>query len=73
MGLTMEKTLYLSAQARVVLGWVTSQDVPVLHLYEHHLDPMSDKCSIYSHERWIQFESLLMKYGSVSLTQKSRS
>ena len=61
------------AQARVVLGRVTSREVPVLHLYEHHLDPMSAKCSIYSHERWIFVESLLMKYGSMSLTQKSHS
>ena len=41
------------AQARVVLGWVTYQEVPVLHLCEHHLDQMSSKCSIYSHEIWI--------------------
>ena len=61
------------AQAGVVLGWVTSREVPVLHLYEHHLDPMSAKCSIYFHERWIHVESLLMKYGSMSLTQKSHS
>ena len=40
-----------SAQDGVVLGWVTSKEVLVLHLYEHHLDPMSAKCSIYSHER----------------------
>ena len=60
-------------QAGVVLGWVTSREVPVLHLYEHHLDPMSAKCSIYSHERWIHVESLLMKHGSMSLTQKSHS
>ena len=37
----------------VVLGWVTSQEVLALHLCEHHLDPMSAKCSIYCHERWI--------------------
>ena len=54
------------AQAGVVLGWVTSQEVPVLHPCEHHLDPMSFKCSIYSHERWIHVESLLMKHGSMS-------
>ena len=58
------------AQARVVLGWVTSWEVSVLHPYENHLDPMSAMCSIYSHERWIHVESLLMKYGSMSLTQK---
>ena len=58
------------AQARLVLGWVTSREVLVLHLCEHHLDPMSAKCSIYSHERWIHVESLLMKYGLVSFTQK---
>ena len=56
------------AQAEVVLGWVTSSEVPVLHL-----DLMSAMCSIYSHERWIHVESLLMKYGSISLTQKSHS
>ena len=60
-------------QAGVVLGWVTSWEVLVLHPCEHHLDPMSAKCSIYSHERWIHVESLLMKYGSLSLTQKSHS
>ena len=38
------------AQAGVVLGWVTSQEVLVLHPCEHHLDPMSAKFSIYSHE-----------------------
>ena len=59
------------AQARVVLGWVTSREVLVLHLCEHHLYPMSAKYFIYSHERWIHVESLLMKYGSMSLTQKS--
>ena len=57
------------AQAGVVLGWVTSREVPVLHRCEHHLDPMSSKCSIYSHERQIHVESLLMKHGSMSLTQ----
>ena len=60
-------------QAGVVLGWVTSQEVPVLHSCEHHLDPMSVKFSIYSHEIWIHVESLLMKHGSSSLTQKSHS
>ena len=60
-------------QAGVVLGWVTSGEVPVLRLCENHLDPMSAKCSIYSHERWIHVESLLMKHGSSSLTQKSHS
>ena len=44
------------AQARVVLGWVTSQEVSTLHLYEHHLYSMSAKCSIYSHEIWIHVE-----------------
>ena len=57
------------AQVGVVLGWVTSREVPVLHPCEHHLDPMSAKCSIYSHERWIHVESLFMKHGSMSLTQ----
>ena len=61
------------AQAGVVLGWVTTREVSVLHLCEHHLDPMSAKCSIYSHERWIHVESLLMKHGSSSLTQESHS
>ena len=60
-------------QAGVVLGWVTSREVPVLRLCEHHLDPMSAKCFIYSHGRWIHVESLLMKYGSMSLIQKSHS
>jgi hypothetical protein len=40
-------------------------EAPLLHPYEHHLDPMSAK--------WIHVESLLMKYGSMSLTQKSHS
>jgi len=62
-------SIVMRAQARVVLGWVTSREVLVLHLCEHHLDPMSAKCSIYSHERWIHVESLLMKHGSMSLTQ----
>ena len=44
-------------QAGVVLGWVTSWEVSVLHPCEHHLDPMSAKCSIYSHEIWIHVES----------------
>ena len=57
-------------QVGVVLGWVTSQEVLVFHLYENHLDPIGAKCSIYSHERWIHVESLLKKYGSISLTQK---
>ena len=57
------------AQAGVVLGWVTSREVPMLHLCEDHLDPMSEKCSIYSHEIWIHVESLLMKCGSMSLTR----
>ena len=30
---------------------------------------MSAKCSIYFHEKLIHFESLLMKYGIMSLTQ----
>ena len=58
------------AQARVVLGWVTSREVSILHSCEHHLDLMSAKCSIYSHERWIHVESLLIKHESMSLTQK---
>ena len=57
------------AQARVVLGWMTSQEVLMLQLYENHLDQMSAKCSIYSYEIWIHVESLLMKHGSMSLTQ----
>ena len=56
-------------EARVVLGWVTSWEVLVLHPYEHHLDPMRVNCSIYSHGRYIHVESLLMKHGLVSLTQ----
>ena len=60
-------------QVGVVLGWVISQEVLVLHLYQHHLDPMSATYSIYSHEIWIHVELLLMKYGSMSLTQKSHS
>ena len=55
----------------VVLGWVTSQEVSVLHLCKHHIDLMSANYSIYSHERCIYVESLLMKHGSMSLTQKS--
>ena len=31
-------------QAGVVLGWVTSWEVPVFHPCEHHLDPMRAKC-----------------------------
>ena len=74
LGLIMEKNFVVKhAQAGVVLGWVTSREIPVLHLCEHHLDPMSAKCSIYSHERWIHVESLLMKYGSMSLTQELHS
>ena len=67
------KSIVKCAQAGVVLGWVTSWEVPVLHLCEHQLDPMSAKCSIYSHERWTHVESLLMKDGSISSTQKSHS
>ena len=74
LGLIMEENSVVKrAQAGVVLGWVTSREVPVLHLCEHHLDPMRAKCSIYSHERWIHVESLLMKYVSMSLTQKSHN
>ena len=68
-----ENSIVKHAQAGVVLGWVTSQEVPVLHLYENYLDPMSTKCSIYFHERWICVESLLMNHGSTSLTQKLHS
>ena len=57
------------AQARVVLGCVTSQEVSVLRPYEHYLYQMCVKCSIYTHEIWIHVESLLMKHGSMSLTQ----
>jgi len=60
-------------QDGVVLEWVTSWEVLMLYPYEHHLDPMSSKHSIYSHERWIHVDSLLMKHGSMSLTQKSHS
>ena len=67
------KSVVKLTQTRVVLGWVTSWEVPMLHPYEHHLDPMSDKCSIYSHEIWIHVELLLMKYGSMGLTQKSHN
>ena len=63
------KSIVKRAQAGVVLGRVTSREVLVLHPCEHHLDPMSAKCYIYSHERWIHVESLLMKHGSMSLTQ----
>ena len=59
------------APTGVVLGWVTSREVLVLHLCEHHLDPMSAKCSIHSHERWVHVEPLLMNHGSMSLTQKT--
>ena len=41
------------AQDGVVLGWVTSRGVLMLHPCEHHLDSMSAKCSNYSHERCI--------------------
>ena len=42
LGLTMEENFIVKyAQDGVVLGWVTSREVPMLHLYEHHLDPMS--------------------------------
>ena len=44
------------AQAGVVLGWVTSREVPVLHRCEHHLDPINAECSIYSHEIWIHVD-----------------
>ena len=57
------------AHVGVVLGWVTSWEVSVLHPCENQLDPMSAKCSIYYHEIWIHVESLLMKHGSMSLTQ----
>ena len=63
----------MCTQARVVLGWVTSREVLVLHLCENHLDPMSAKCSIYYHEIWIHVESLLMKHISMSLTKKSHN
>ena len=61
------------AQDGVVLGFVTSRKVLMLHLYEHHLDLMSANCSIYSHKRWIRVELVLMKHGSMSLNQKSQS
>ena len=48
-----ENSIVKCAWARVVLGWVTSWEIPMLHLCEHHLGPMSAKCSIYSHETWI--------------------
>ena len=38
------------AQVGVVLGWVISREVPMLHPCEHDLDPMSAKCSIYYYE-----------------------
>ena len=41
------------AQDGVVLGQVTSQEVPMLHCCEHHLDPMSVKYSIYFHEIYV--------------------
>ena len=49
----------------------SSREVSMLHLCENHLDPMGPKFSIYSHEKWIHVESLLMKYESMSLTQIS--
>ena len=56
------------AQVGVVLGWVTSRKVSVLHLCEHHLDPMSAKCSIYSHERcihvWITNDTWVNEFDS---------
>ena len=45
------KSVVKRTQAGVVLAWVTSREVPVLHLCEHQLDPMRAKCSIYYHER----------------------
>ena len=42
-------------QAGVVSRWVTSWDILMLRPYEHHLDRMSAKCSIYSHERWFHY------------------
>ena len=68
-----ENSIVKHSQAGVVLGWVTSWELAVLHSYENHLDPMGAKCSIYSRDRWIHVESLLMKYGLMSLTQKSHS
>ena len=56
------------AQVGVVLGWVTSREVSMLHPYENHLYPMITKYSIYSHEIFIHVESLLMKHGSMSFT-----
>ena len=49
------------AQAVVALGWVTYWGVLVLHPCEHHLDPMSAKCSVYSHDLSVPF--ILMRDG----------
>ena len=64
-----ENFIVKHAQARVVLGWVTFWEVSMLHPYENHLDLISAKHSTFSHEIWIHVESLLMKHGSMSLTQ----
>ena len=48
-----ENSVVKCTQDGVVLGWVISRETLMLHLYEHHLDPMSAKCFIYSHKRWI--------------------
>ena len=60
------------AQVGVVLGWVTSLEVPVICLCKNHLDPMSAKCSIYSHEIWIHVNQFSLNMG-LSLTQKLHS
>ena len=50
-----ETSIVKRAQAGVVLGWVTSQEVSMLHPCEYHLDPMIYKCSIYYHKKCINF------------------
>lgn len=52
-GLVMN-SIVKCARAGVVLGWLTSQEVLVVYLCEHHLDAMSAKYSLHSHVRWVQ-------------------
>ena len=39
------------AQVGVVLGWVTSREVLVLHLSKHYMYPVIVECSIFPHDR----------------------
>lgn len=50
-------------QLGVVLGWMTSWEILVLHLSEHHLDQMRAKYSIHSHERWVHVNHYLLNMG----------